>query len=137
MKGGKMRRILSALIIILSLPLTDSFAQSIRMGSSAKEGNVELYEKKASDTVSGKITGVGKVLKKDGKTQLVWINVKSDSDGETYTVHFCPGWYFESNKMRIESNQWVLVKGSKTMHKGVPVILASEIAAYATVKNSK
>jgi hypothetical protein len=131
-KEGKMRKVLVAAILILGLYTTNSFAQLIRIGDSsrAKEKSTEFYYPQAAEIVSGKVISTEKIIQKNGKSKTVRMTIKSDSNGEFFTIYFSPGWDFEKHGMKVEPNDRVLIRGSKTIRKGTPAIIAAEVRIY-------
>jgi hypothetical protein len=123
--------ILVAAISILSLLLiTDSFAQrgmkwkgSGGWGMGTQYG--KMYNPKTVETISGEVVSVDKITPMKGMSYGVHLIVKTDK--ETISVHLGPGWYIESQDIKIMPNDKVEVKGSRITFEGKPAIIAAEV----------
>jgi hypothetical protein len=123
--------ILVAAISILSLLLiTDSFAQrgmiwkgSGGWGMGTQYGR--MYSPKTVETISGEVVSIDKITPMKGMSYGIHLTVKTNK--ETISVHLGPGWYIESQDIKIMPNDKVKVKGSRITFEGKPAIIAAEV----------
>jgi hypothetical protein len=123
--------ILIAVISILGLLLvTDSFAQrgmkwkgSGGWGMGTPYG--KMYDPKTVETISGEVVSVDKIIPMKGMSYGVHLTVKTNK--ETISVHLGPGWYIESQDVKIMPKDKVEVEGSRITFEEKPVIIASEV----------
>jgi hypothetical protein len=122
--------LVTAISILSILLVTDSFAQrgmkwkgSGGWGMGTHYGR--MYNPKTVETISGEVVSVDKITPMKGMSYGVHLTVKTDK--ETISVHLGPGWYIESQDIKIMREDKVEVKGSRITFEGNPAIIAAEV----------
>ena len=84
-----------------------------------------MYDPKTVETISGEVVNVDKMTPIKGMYYGVHLVVKSEK--ETISVHLGPGWFIESQDVKIEPKDKIEVRGSRITYKGKPAIIAAEV----------
>jgi len=84
-----------------------------------------MYNPATVESISGVVTGVEKITPMKGMRYGVHLMVKTEK--ETIPVHLGPGWFIESQDIKIEKGDRIEVKGSRVMVAGKPAIIAAEV----------
>jgi len=84
-----------------------------------------MYDPKSVETISGEVIAVEKMTPGAGMSYGVHATLQSEK--ETISVHFGPGWYIENQDVKIEPNDRIEVKGSRVTFAGKPAIIAAEV----------
>ncbi len=89
------------------------------------------YDSNTVETIKGDVVSIDMVTYKQNKSFGVRMEVKTKK--ETVAVHLGPGWYLESQEIKVNKKDKVEVKGSRIIYDGEPVIVAAEV----TVEGNK
>lgn len=84
-----------------------------------------MFNTETSETISGKVVSVDKIIHGKGMFYGVHLTVKTDKGN--VPVHLGPGWYIENQDVTIEPDDNVEIKGSITTFDGNPAIIAYEV----------
>lgn len=84
-----------------------------------------MYDPKTVETISGEVVSVDKITPIKGMYYGVHLMLKTEK--ETISVHLGPGWFIESQDVKIEPKDKIEVKGSRITYKGKPAIIAAEV----------
>jgi hypothetical protein len=122
--------LVTAIFILSILLVTDSFAQrgmkwkgSGGWGMGTQYG--KMYDPKTVETISGEVVSIDKITPMKGMSYGIHLTVKTDK--EIIFVHLGPGWYIESQDVKIMPKDKVEVKGSRITFEGKPAIIAAEV----------
>jgi len=122
--------VLFAIITFFSFFLaTESSAQMMKWKGSGGWGPGtrynRMYDPKTVETISGEVVSVDKIIPIKGMYYGVHLMVKTEK--ETISVHLGPGWFIESQDVKIEPKDKIEVKGSRITYQGKPAIIAAEV----------
>lgn len=117
----------AALALLLA---TESGAQpGYRYGGSGGSGTGGhyggLYDPKTVETLNGEVVSVAKMTPMKGKSYGIHLMLRTHK--ETIPVHLGPGWFIESQDVKIELKDRIDVKGSRITYEGKPAIIAAEV----------
>jgi len=84
-----------------------------------------MFQAETSETISGKVVSVDKIIHRKGMFYGVHLTVKTDKGN--VPVHLGPGWYIENQDITIEPDDNVEIKGSIITFDGNPAIIAYEV----------
>ena len=113
-----------------SLFVVDSYARHGR-GSVGGRGwgpgssCCRMYNTETSETISGEVISVDKMIRGKGASYSVHITVKAET--EDLVVHLGPGWYIENQDTKIELHDKVEIKGSRIIFNDKPAVIAYEV----------
>ncbi len=82
------------------------------------------YNPQNVESITGKVVSVDKITPFKGMSYGVAVTLNTDK--ETIQVHLGPGWYIERLDVKIEKDDEISLKGSRTTIAGKPVIIAQE-----------
>lgn len=124
------KMVLLAITTFFSLLLaTESSAQMMKWKGSGGWGPGtrynRMYDQKTVETISGEVVSVDKITPTKGMYYGVHLMVKTGK--ETISVHLGPGWFIESQDVKIEPKDKIEVKGSRITYQGKPAIIAAEV----------
>jgi hypothetical protein len=112
------------LFVAFSFFTVKSFAQR-RTGSCIGSQDNKMYNVKAVETITGEVVKVNKITGGKGVSYGIHLSIKTDK--ETISVHLGPSWFLDKQKVKINLNDKVTLKGTRIMLRGNPAIIASEI----------
>lgn len=115
-------------ISVLTLAVGVSEAQTVvvdaRMGGYAYNSPYNrLYSQRSQVTFTGTVTGIQKVVPREGMAEGTTLLVKSKNGG-TSVVELGPTWFVDNQVVKIRTGDTVQVTGSKVFVDGRGVILA-------------
>jgi hypothetical protein len=84
-----------------------------------------MYDPKTVEIIKGEVVTVEKITPRTGMSYGAHVTLKTDK--ETISVHLGPGWYIENQDVKIEPQDTIEVKGSRTTVAGKPAIIAAEV----------
>lgn len=84
-----------------------------------------MYDPKTVVTIKGEVVSVDKITPIKGMYYGVHLVVKTEK--ETISVHLGPGWFIESQDIKIEPGDKIEVKGSRITYEGKPALIAAEV----------
>ena len=84
-----------------------------------------MYDSKTVETITGTVLDVEKIIPMKGMSYGIHLTVKTDQ--ETISVHLGPGWFIESQDIKIEQKDKLEIKGSRIDFEGEPAIIAAEV----------
>jgi hypothetical protein len=124
--------VIIAVISIVTLGLTaESFAQkgSMKWRGSGGWGPGtpynRMYDPAKTETVSGTVEAVTKVIPMKGMYSAVAVTLKTDK--ETVSIHLGPEWYIVRLDTKIVKGDTIEVKGSRVTFADKPAIIAAEV----------
>jgi hypothetical protein len=122
--------VLLAITVCFSFILaTGSFAQMMKWKGSGGWGPGaqynRMYDPKTVGTIKGEVVSVDKMTPIKGMSYGVHLGVKTEK--ETISVHLGPGWFIESQDIKIEPRDKIEVRGSRITYQGKPAIIAAEV----------
>jgi hypothetical protein len=82
------------------------------------------YDPKTVETIQGKVLSIEKTPSK-GRGYGVHLTLQTEK--ESISVHLGPGWYIEKQTPHIESNDTIIVTGSRVTFDGKPAIIAAQV----------
>ena len=82
------------------------------------------YDPKTVETIQGKVLSMEKTPSK-GRGYGVHLTLQTEK--ESISVHLGPGWYIEKQTPHIESNDTIIVTGSRVTFDGKPAIIAAQV----------
>jgi len=118
---------LFGVIIAISAVMTishSSFAQS-GMGGPGNQGYQRMYDTATVQTLRGEVVAVDTVRAGHGPGAGIHLTLKTDST--SVGVHLGPGWYLESQSVKVIAGDRITVTGSRVVFQGKPVIVAAEV----------
>lgn len=83
------------------------------------------YDPKTVETLEGKVLSVEKVTHRGGGGYGIHLMMQTEK--ETIAVHLGPAWYIEKQTPRLQANDTITVRGSRTTVDGKAAIIAAEI----------
>lgn len=84
-----------------------------------------MYDPRSVEIISGEVVAVEKITPRVGMSYGVHATLQTEK--ETISVHFGPGWYIENQDVKIEPKDRIEVKGSRVTFAGKPAIIAAEV----------
>ncbi len=84
-----------------------------------------VFQAETSETISGKVVSVDKII--HGKDMFYGVHLTVKTDKGNVPVHLGPGWYIENQDVTIEPDDNVEIKGSIITSDGKPAIIAYEV----------
>ncbi|WHZ19939.1 MAG: hypothetical protein OJF55_002088 [Rhodanobacteraceae bacterium] len=88
-------------------------------------GYARMFDPRTIETVTGEVVSVDKIVPARGMSYGVHATVKTDK--ETLSVHLGPGWYLESQDVKLAPHDTVEITGSRIMFDGKPALIATEV----------
>jgi hypothetical protein len=85
----------------------------------------QMYNVNSVETITGEVVRVNKITGGKGVSYGIHLLVKTNK--ETISVHLGPCWFLDKQKVKINPNDKVTLKGTRIMFHGSPAIIASEI----------
>ncbi len=128
-----MKNIFTLLLVISICSLLFTTESSAQRGKGWRGGGgwapgspyCRMFNTETSETISGKVVSVDKIIHGKGMFYGVHLTVKTDKGN--VPVHLGPGWYIENQDVTIEPNDNVEIKGSIITFDGKPAIIAYEV----------
>ena len=121
-------KLVLTVVVIALIGAANSFAQPRWRGSGGWGPGMpyaKMYDPKTVETITGEVQSVSRITPGKGMSYGLYMTVKTDK--ETISVHLGPGWYIESQDVKIDAKDKVEVKGSKITFAGKPAIIAAEV----------
>jgi hypothetical protein len=85
----------------------------------------KMYNPRTVETISGEVVSVDRITPMKGMSYGIHLTIKTEK--ENISVHLGPGWFIESQDVKIEPKDKILVKGSRVIFGGTEVIIAAKI----------
>jgi hypothetical protein len=127
----KLSRLVVSVLFIASLVFTTAAIAQHRMHWKGSGGwgtgapYARMYDTKTVETISGEVAGIESFTPAKGMGAGVHLLLKTDK--ETISVHLGPAWFIESQDLKIEKKDRIVVRGSRIIFQRKPAIIAAEV----------
>lgn len=100
---------------------------AMKKGNGSMDGSSydRMYDASTVEMVKGSIVKIDSMAPETGMMNIVCVMVKTN--GDTMMVHLAPASYLKDKGIMLRTNKQIEATGSRTMHKGETVLIASKI----------